>query len=109
MGQERSESRRCRNRHCRQQKQTASKGHCKLFSVCQKKLRSKNGMTLTEPNYEGVRIDFGDGWCLLRKSLHDPILPMNMASDEAGGCQAIEKVMKSFLNQYEKLGLEGVL
>lgn len=48
MGQERSESRRCRNRHCRQQKQTASKGHCKLFSVCQKKLRSKNGMTLTE-------------------------------------------------------------
>lgn len=26
----------------------ASKGHCKLFSVCQKKLRSKNGMTLTE-------------------------------------------------------------
>lgn len=48
MGQERSECRRCRNRHCRQQKQTASKGHCKLFSVCQKKLRSKNGMTLTE-------------------------------------------------------------
>lgn len=48
MGQERSECRGCRNRHCRQQKQTASKGHCKLFSVCQKKLRSKNGMTLTE-------------------------------------------------------------
>ena len=48
MRQERSECRRCRNRHCRQQKQTASKGHCKLFSVCQKKLRSKNGMTLTE-------------------------------------------------------------
>ena len=34
---------------------------------------------------------------------------MNMASDQEGGCQAIEKVMKSFLNQYEKLGLEGVL
>ena len=48
MGQERSECRGCRNRHCRQQKQMASKGHCKLFSVCQKKLRSKNGMTLTE-------------------------------------------------------------
>lgn len=32
---------RCRNRHCRQQKQTASKGHCKLFSVCQKNSGSK--------------------------------------------------------------------
>lgn len=72
-------------------------------------VKTQDGMTLTEPNYEGVRIDFGDGWCLLRKSLHDPILPMNMASDQEGGCQAIEKVMKSFLNQYEKLGLEGVL
>lgn len=48
MGQERSECRRCRNRHCRQQKQTASKGHWELFFACQKKLRSQNGMTLTE-------------------------------------------------------------
>lgn len=48
MGQERSECRRCRNRHCRQQKQTASRGHWKFFSICQKKLRSQNGMTLTE-------------------------------------------------------------
>ena len=48
MGQERSECRRCRNRHCRQQKQTASKCHWKLFLACQKKLRSQNGMTLTE-------------------------------------------------------------
>ena len=70
---------------------------------------SQDGMELTEPNYEGVRIDFGDGWCLLRKSLHDPILPMNMASDQEGGCQAIARTMKGFLTQYESLGLEGVL
>lgn len=70
---------------------------------------SQDGMALTEPNYEGVRIDFGDGWCLLRKSLHDPILPMNMASDQEGGCQAIARTMKEFLTRYESLGLEGVL
>ena len=66
MGQERCECRRCRNRHCRQQKQTASKGHRKLFSVCQKKLRSQNGMTLTELlaaivilllSFAGLRLD----------------------------------------------------
>ena len=70
---------------------------------------SQDGMELTEPNYEGVRIDFGDGWCLLRKSLHDPILPMNMASDREGGCQSIAQIMKGFLTQYENLGLKGVL
>ncbi len=61
------------------------------------------GLSLEEPNYEGVRINFPAGWCLLRKSLHDPILPMNMASDEAGGCEKILAVMKAFLDQYEGL------
>lgn len=60
-------------------------------------------LSLEEPNYEGVRINFPTGWCLLRKSLHDPILPMNMASDEAGGCAGILKVMKEFLSDYEGL------
>lgn len=69
----------------------------------------QDGMTLTEPNYEGVRIDFGDGWCLLRKSLHDPILPMNMASDREKGCEDIAETMRVFLEKYKKLGLEGVL
>lgn len=70
---------------------------------------AKDGMALTEPNYEGVRIDFGDGWCLLRKSLHDPILPMNMASDKADGCREIAQQMEEFLRKYKELGLKGVL
>lgn len=60
-------------------------------------------LSLEEPNYEGVRINFPDGWCLLRKSLHDPILPMNMASDVAGGCRKILETMSDFLADYEGL------
>lgn len=63
------------------------------------------GLSLEEPNYEGVRINFPDGWCLLRKSLHDPILPLNMASDTAGGCEQIYGVMKEFLAGYPELEL----
>ncbi|MEG0377529.1 MAG: phosphomannomutase/phosphoglucomutase, partial [Eubacterium sp.] len=37
------------------------------------------GWTIVEPNYEGIRVNCdanaGNGWCLLRMSLHDPILP----------------------------------
>lgn len=62
-------------------------------------------LSLEEPNYEGVRINFPDGWCLLRKSLHDPILPMNMASDRSGGCRQIVKVMYGFLSSYDGLDL----
>lgn len=69
-------------------------------------------ITLEEPNYEGVRINFEsagdggiDGWCLLRKSLHDPILPMNIASDQKGGGDKIKGVMNEFLSQYAELDL----
>ncbi|MBQ9014838.1 MAG: phosphomannomutase/phosphoglucomutase [Firmicutes bacterium] len=67
--------------------------------------KAEPGLSLEEPNYEGVRINFPEGWCLLRKSLHDPILPMNMASDRPGGCAAIEEVMMRFLRSYDGLEL----
>ena len=59
--------------------------------------------TLEEPNYEGVRINFPEGWCLLRKSLHDPLLPMNIAADERGGVQKIRAFMADFLSRYDGL------
>ncbi|MCQ4636694.1 phosphomannomutase/phosphoglucomutase [Anaerovorax odorimutans] len=62
-------------------------------------------MTVVTPNYEGVRIAFADGWCLLRKSLHDPILPLNVESEKNGGCAEILDKIKSFLSPYEGLDL----
>jgi phosphomannomutase len=66
-------------------------------------------LSLVEPNYEGVRISFnkehGDGWCLLRKSLHDPILPLNMESNSEGGTKIIAKIMKGFLEKYDALDI----
>lgn len=62
-------------------------------------------LSAEEPNYEGVRINFADGWCLLRKSLHDPIMPMNIASDKEGGCREIKSVMAKFLAGYDQLDL----
>lgn len=65
------------------------------------------GMALVKPNYEGVRISFdkehGDGWCLLRKSLHDPIMPLNVESNREGGCRQIAAVLKEFLSGFGEL------
>ena len=52
-----------------------------------------------------MRINFADGWCLLRKSLHDPILPLNMAADIEGGCKVIADVMREFLAGYDGLDM----
>lgn len=67
------------------------------------------GISLVEPNYEGVRIDFnescGGGWCLLRKSLHDPIMPLNIESDQIGGIDKIKDILRGFLSQYTELDI----
>ena len=83
----------------------------KVLAELEEYAKATEGFSLEEPNYEGVRINFdgegcgAEGWCLLRKSLHDPLLPMNMASDEAGGCEKIKKIMMEFLSRYDKLEL----
>ena len=54
------------------------------------------------PNYEGIRVRYRgqySGWFLLRKSLHDPILPLNIESDRAGGCLVIRALLGSVLSQ----------
>lgn len=44
-------------------------------------------------NREGLRVSFpkeqGDGWFLLRLSVHDPIMPLNIESNHAGGAEEI--------------------
>ncbi|MDO5491160.1 MAG: phosphomannomutase/phosphoglucomutase [Bacillota bacterium] len=75
----------------------------KVLMDLEEYVKETDGLSLEKPNYEGVRINFPKGWCLLRKSLHDPLLPMNIASDVPGGCEEIRKVMARFLLQYEEL------
>ncbi|MGV8906146.1 MAG: phosphomannomutase/phosphoglucomutase [Acetobacterium sp.] len=69
--------------------------------------RNQPGWTLVEPNYEGVRVSCdktaGNGWCLLRMSLHDPIMPLNIESDTIGGCEVIKATIMAYLDRYQAL------
>ena len=71
-----------------------------------------NGWELAPSNYEGIRISFpanaGDGWFLLRMSLHDPIMPLNIESDVAGGNKIIATKLYNFLKTYEGLNIANL-
>jgi len=64
----------------------------------------EQGIKLAEPNYEGVRLIFPDGWALLRMSLHDAEMPLNIESRQEGGVKAIKQEMKALLNGFTSLG-----
>ena len=60
--------------------------------------------TLATSNYEGIRFNFnkenGDGWLLLRMSVHEPLLVLNCESDSQGGTEKILEFFKRFITQY---------
>lgn len=76
-----------------------------LLAALEEFASQEESMSVVKPNYEGVRIAFPDGWCLLRKSLHDPILPLNIESEKQGGCREIAGRMYEFLKGYDQLDL----
>ncbi|MEG0310541.1 MAG: phosphomannomutase/phosphoglucomutase [Eubacterium sp.] len=65
------------------------------------------GWSMVQPNYEGIRVNCdktaGNGWCLMRMSLHDPIIPLNIESDEVGGCEKMKAQIDLFLKEYRAL------
>lgn len=60
-----------------------------------------------DDNREGFRVNFnkwcGDGWLLVRLSVHDPVIPVNMESDSEDGIEKIEMFWNGFIKNYEKL------
>ncbi len=64
------------------------------------------GVSICPENYEGVRVSFdterGDGWMLLRMSLHEPLLVMNCESVTEGGVDKILLWFEPFLAGFGK-------
>ena len=63
-------------------------------------------------NREGVRISFDldggmdNGWFLLRLSVHDPVLPLNVESDVTGGVKQMLQSLYEVLKDCEGIDLE---
>ena len=74
---------------------------------------NKPGWSLAENNFEGVRVNLdeqhGNGWFLLRLSLHDPLLPLNIESNTVGGAKTIAAELKNFIAAYDKLDITSLL
>ncbi len=68
-----------------------------------------SGWRVADDNREGIRIFFDDpalnGWFLLRLSVHDPIIPINIESDTPGGTKKIAATLLCFLTSFGCLDL----
>ena len=75
--------------------------------------QAQEGWSLAPSNFEGVRVNLddahGNGWFLLRLSLHDPLLPLNIESNSIGGAQKIAAELSGFIAKYDKLDAQKLL
>lgn len=72
-------------------------------ALCEK----TEGITVSPINFEGVRVNFdkntGDGWQLLRMSVHEPLLVLNCESNSCGGTEKMLGFFKDFILQFKEL------
>lgn len=72
--------------------------------------KAQQGWLLADDSREGVRVSFGendgDGWFLLRLSVHDPIMPLNVESNKSGGIDIILDKLMAFLRNCSGLEIK---
>ena len=73
----------------------------KIIADLEKYAENEPNWIVADDNREGIRVSFdkenGDGWFLLRLSVHDPIMPLNIESDSVGGVEKIYNQFYKFL------------
>jgi len=73
------------------------------------------GWHVAPDNREGVRISFDlahgwdNAWFLLRLSVHDPVLPLNVESDVEGGVKLVLKSLREVLGKTPEIDLTPLL
>ncbi len=84
----------------------------KVIDGLQTLLDKTTGWQKAKVNFEGIRVacspSSGNGWFLLRLSLHDPVLPLNIESDDHTGVPFIAGKLAQFLSDYDKLDISSI-
>ncbi|NLV67100.1 MAG: phosphomannomutase/phosphoglucomutase [Spirochaetes bacterium] len=83
-----------------------------IIASLEKFVLSKNGWAIVPDNYEGLRIScspgYGNGWFLMRMSLHDPVIPLNIESEVNGGIQQIGLILINFLQSFSNIRYDSL-
>lgn len=79
----------------------------RVLAEIEQRINQMDGWEIVSPNYEGLRVrcnsESEKGWFLLRMSLHDPVMPLNIESDLVGGVHNIEQKLTTLLLEYRGL------
>jgi phosphomannomutase len=80
-----------------------------VLNDLEEKVMQQKGWEVVSPNHEGLRVRCTgteeQGWFLLRLSLHDPVMPLNIESDTQGGVDKIKARLEELFTDFKGLDL----
>lgn len=84
----------------------------KIIEGLKSYIQEVGGWTPAPVNHEGLRISCTSadekGWFLLRLSLHDPVLPLNVESEVEGGVKKITAKLAEFFKQFSNINYDAL-
>ena len=78
-----------------------------ILNEFEKYARSRADWKVCEENFEGIRVNAFDGWFLLRISVHDPVMPINMESNSVGGIAKMKNALTPFFKSFSDLDISS--
>lgn len=67
--------------------------------------QSKADFKIADDNREGIRVSTSHGWFLLRLSVHDPVMPLNIEGIAEDGVEKIVAQIKPFFEGFKSLDI----
>lgn len=77
----------------------------KIIELFENEAKTNADFTACNDNHEGIRINSanGNGWFLIRLSVHDPIIVLNSESDSEGGIMKMCKTVYDVISKAENI------
>ncbi len=81
-----------------------------ILSEIKLKIKNDNELNIADPNYEGVKayINNSKSWFLIRISLHEPILAINIESEYLNGSKEIIDKIRYLLKDFKNINLRNL-
>ena len=72
-----------------------------ILEELKKEVEKTDGFSLETPNFEGVRVNVENGWFLLRLSLHEPLMPLDIQGNTEDAINNMIAFIKEFLSKFD--------
>lgn len=73
----------------------------RILEALKEEVEKTDCFSLETPNFEGVRVNVDGGWFLLRLSLHEPLMPLDIQGNTETAMDKMKTFIKEFLSKFD--------